>query len=208
MSDVLKQGSKGDDVKALQAKLAKLGFAVEADGQFGPKTDSVVKELQTLFGYDVDGKVGPGTTGLIDKQITNAWKATDPKSIKRALEGQGKKTAKGNLAGVDAKRTLKSGDSGPDVSALQRRLNALGYAIAVSGAFDAGTEKAVKDLQAKFGYDVDGIVGAGTHTLVNAQIGHEWDVTKAGAGRDEKVTKKLTKEGVAKVAKAVEGAKK
>lgn len=186
MSDILKEGSKGEGVSALQQKLVGLGFALEVDGIFGPKTDAAVQQLQTLFGYDVDGKVGPGTRKLIDAQAGYGWSLKDPEAVKKALKSQGKTTEKGNLAGADAKRTLKAGLEGPDVSVLQRRLNALGYAIAVTGSFDAATEKAVKDLQAKFGYDVDGIVGPGTHVLINAQIGHDWNVSKAADGEGKK----------------------
>ena len=35
---VLKSGSQGDDVKAMQATLNKLGFTLATDGIFGDKT--------------------------------------------------------------------------------------------------------------------------------------------------------------------------
>jgi len=53
---LLKVGSKGDDVKKLQAKL---GLA--ADGHFGPGTESKVKEWQAANGLGADGIVGDGT---------------------------------------------------------------------------------------------------------------------------------------------------
>ena len=58
---------------------------------------------------------------------------------------------------------------------LQRRLGALGFAVNPDGSFGAETDKAVRTLQGAFGYTVDGIVGEGTHKLINAQIGHGWN---------------------------------
>jgi putative chitinase len=53
---LLKVGSKGDDVKKLQAKLG-----TAADGTFGPGTEKLVKEWQTKNGLTADGIVGDGT---------------------------------------------------------------------------------------------------------------------------------------------------
>ncbi len=53
---LLKVGSKGEDVKKLQAKL---GLA--ADGNFGPGTEAKVKEWQAANGLTADGLVGDGT---------------------------------------------------------------------------------------------------------------------------------------------------
>ena len=53
---LLKIGSKGEDVKKLQAKLG-----TTADGSFGPGTEKLVKEWQTANGLTADGIVGSGT---------------------------------------------------------------------------------------------------------------------------------------------------
>jgi len=171
---LLKQGSTGEDVTKLQKDLRVLGFEVETDGKFGADTKVAVEVLQTAFGYDVDGLVGDGTAALIEKQKGYGWNVTKASSLKAALEAQGKQTEKGNLAGAALKGLLKPGSTGADVRYLQRRLVALGFSVAVTGEFDEGTEKAVKTLQSAFGYTVDGKVGEGTHTLINAQIGHGW----------------------------------
>jgi putative chitinase len=55
---LLKNGSNGEDVKKLQAKL---GLA--ADGIFGPGTEKKVKEWQAANGLTADGIVGAGTWG-------------------------------------------------------------------------------------------------------------------------------------------------
>jgi peptidoglycan hydrolase-like protein with peptidoglycan-binding domain len=70
---VLKQGSRGDEVRALQEKLKKLGFSIDADGIFGDKTHAAIITLQTVFGYDIDGMAGPATLKLVDQQAGYGW---------------------------------------------------------------------------------------------------------------------------------------
>jgi putative chitinase len=53
---LLKNGSKGEDVKKLQEKLG-----VESTGTFGPKTEAAVKTWQKANGLKDDGIVGPAT---------------------------------------------------------------------------------------------------------------------------------------------------
>jgi putative chitinase len=52
----LRRGSKGDDVKKMQAKL---GLA--ADGDFGPGTEAALKKWQSANGLTADGVAGPKT---------------------------------------------------------------------------------------------------------------------------------------------------
>lgn len=56
LSGYLKVGSKGADVKYLQAKLG-----LDADGIFGAKTKAGVVAFQKKLGLDADGIVGPAT---------------------------------------------------------------------------------------------------------------------------------------------------
>lgn len=78
------------------------------------------------------------------------------------------------------------GSTGSTVSALQEKLNANGYDLAVDGEFGPATEKAVKDYQKKKGLQVDGI--AGTET---------WGSLLSGpAASDEPTTGKQVLSGV------------
>jgi len=61
---VLKEGSSGPDVTALQQKLKDLGFDPNGvDGTFGPGTKTALIAFQKSKGLDADGKAGPNTLG-------------------------------------------------------------------------------------------------------------------------------------------------
>lgn len=57
--DMLRKGSRGDSVKVLQRALGLTGDDV--DGDFGPRTDKLLREFQRKHGLTVDGKAGPKT---------------------------------------------------------------------------------------------------------------------------------------------------
>lgn len=60
--DVLRKGSKGDSVKALQILLNGYGYSCgTADGDFGAKTEAAVKKFQKAHGLTADGIVGQAT---------------------------------------------------------------------------------------------------------------------------------------------------
>lgn len=67
--NVLKRGSRGEDVKVVQAKLFLM-----VDGIFGPLTEEAVKEFQKANGLKVDGIVGVNTWNALDKLTTSALK--------------------------------------------------------------------------------------------------------------------------------------
>ena len=65
---LLKRGSRGELVKALQTRLNEQGYgAGSADSIFGSNTEKAVKALQSAAGITVDGKVGQNTwTALLE----------------------------------------------------------------------------------------------------------------------------------------------
>jgi hypothetical protein len=58
---LLRRGSRGKDVRILQARLGRLGPAVDVDGDFGPATERAVRAFQAARRLEVDGVVGPAT---------------------------------------------------------------------------------------------------------------------------------------------------
>ncbi len=133
----LKLGSSGASVRTLQQALANAGFSPGAiDGQFGPKTAAAVKSFQSAKGLVADGIVGPKT-----------WAKLNATSSSQGGSGP----------------TLKQGHSGAPVTALQNRLNQLGFnAGAADGQFGPKTTAAVKAFQRAKGLTADGIVGPKT----------------------------------------------
>lgn len=57
----VRRGDKNETVKTLQAYLVAAGYALEVDGDFGPKTEDAVRRYQASKGLNVDGIVGPKT---------------------------------------------------------------------------------------------------------------------------------------------------
>lgn len=73
----LKQGMRGEDVRSAQEELHRLGYLQgNADGRFGPATESAVEAFQRDQTLDPDGKIGPTTrqhlaAAMRDKQIAD-----------------------------------------------------------------------------------------------------------------------------------------
>ena len=61
---VLKRGSEGSEVAALQARLRELGF--DPEGVFGPVTELAVRRFQEARGLLPDGIVGPLTQAELE----------------------------------------------------------------------------------------------------------------------------------------------
>ena len=73
---VLKEGLSGDDVRTLQADLARLGYTdararpLVVDGVFGTGTKAAVQAFQRDQKLDADGIAGPTTLRALAKQLT------------------------------------------------------------------------------------------------------------------------------------------
>ena len=65
-----------------------------------------------------------------------------------------------------------------------------------SPEFGPKTKTAIEELQSAFGYDTDGIVGKGTHGLIDAQTGHGWRIDEpSGVKRALEAQGKQTEKG-------------
>jgi hypothetical protein len=84
---VLRTGSNGVAVEALQWALTRAGFTATIDGSFGPATARAVKEFQTAKSLTVDGLVGPKTwsaLGLLGDDQRPQENVTPPAPAKKA----------------------------------------------------------------------------------------------------------------------------
>lgn len=142
-SNVLKLGSKGENVRTLQNNLNALGYnAGTADGQFGNNTQTAVTKFQKTYGLTADGQAGPNTLNAINQTIK-----------------------------YKNQKILSKGQISEDVRTLQSNLKKLGYLSgSADGVFGAGTESAVKAFQKANGLTQDGLAGEATRNKISAKV--------------------------------------
>ncbi len=168
----LQRGFTGSDaVRAVQRRLKELGYYKgSADGDFGPATESAVKEFQKANGLTADGKVGEKTLAKMNAKTavsykeahaTAAPKTTGKATSKPTNKPTARPTATPNL---EKDYYLDIGSKGKKVETLQRRLIELGWLSGkVTGTYDEMTAAAVSAFQNKTkGLWVDGIAGPDT----------------------------------------------
>jgi peptidoglycan hydrolase-like protein with peptidoglycan-binding domain len=169
---MLKEGLRGEDVKAWQLELRRAGFnQVAADGIFGPVTTSSTKAWQAERGLSPDGIVGPNTRAKAGSAPIGAA-ANQPAAtitvpglgglpgVTLTLPGAAPTVAPPVSLHPEAWRTMRRGTAGADVAELQTYLNTFaGAGIATDGKFGPATETAVKAWQLTQGLAVDGVIG-------------------------------------------------
>nr|WP_319485482.1 N-acetylmuramidase domain-containing protein [uncultured Cohaesibacter sp.] len=67
--NMLRLGSEGYMVKALQERLCELGYHVKVDSDFGPATRRAVVAFQVDHGLKTDGMVGPKTQSALEVAV-------------------------------------------------------------------------------------------------------------------------------------------
>jgi len=151
-SGVLKRGTSGEQVRVLQSFLKVFEHRPgPVDGIFGPKTDGAVRSLQGERGLTIDGIVGSNTRGAIGTLQNLADQAS-------VLDPDG--------------RILSRGARGGDVVELQGLLKVVGHDPgSADGYFGPKTEAAVRSFQQARGIAVDGVVGAGTRSVLTELLG-------------------------------------
>ena len=207
----LKQGSRGSDVKQLQKNLIGMGYLDgSADGIYGAKTKTAVKDFQKAFGLSADGNAGEATQTALRSAVVRlqvelkaagyAPGTADGKfgtKTKKAVESYQKdkkltKTGEADAAtwtainrdssGMIIGSSLKKGSSGSAVKHLQQALIGLGYLGGVAdGKFGGKTMEAVKDYQRDYGLSVDGSAGKNTLTSIkNTIVALQSDLSRKG----------------------------
>jgi peptidoglycan hydrolase-like protein with peptidoglycan-binding domain len=159
----LRRGDRGDDVRALQRLLRATGhLSGPADGAYGPGTQRAVRAFQAAHGLTADGVAGPQT-----------WRA-----LEAATQSGG-----GDGAAVPGspRPTLRPGDRGDEVRALQRLLATAGYLDGpADGIYGSGTRRAVRAVQADHGLATDGVAGPRTWEALDEATGAEPDGAATG----------------------------
>ena len=132
----LHPGVQGPAVKKLQRMLARLGYPIKPDGQFGPHTATMVRTLRADAGLDRSARV--------TKRFLN--------TLKRAQRG-----GPGDRRWLGIRR-LRVGAQGKDVRALQNTLTKLGYPAVTDGQFGPATRTSVRLFERAAGLRVDGVL--------------------------------------------------
>jgi peptidoglycan hydrolase-like protein with peptidoglycan-binding domain len=126
----------GPKVAAVQVALKRVGlYNATVDGVRGPITRSAIASFQRRRGLSVDGVVGPQTRRAFGKRGRPAF----------------------------GSRTMKRGDRGWDVAAMQYILARRGYPPgAIDAVFGPMTDTALKNFQSAYGLSADGLAGPAT----------------------------------------------
>jgi peptidoglycan hydrolase-like protein with peptidoglycan-binding domain len=169
---MLKEGLRGEDVKAWQLELRRAGYSqVAADGVFGPVSTAATKAWQAERGLSPDGVVGPNTRAKAGSAPIGA-PANQPAAtitlpglgglpgVSLTLPGAAPTVAPPLSLRPETWRTMRRGTAGADVAELQTYLNTFaGAGLDPDGKFGPATETAVKAWQLTQGLGVDGVLG-------------------------------------------------
>ena len=107
---LLRPGSSGPEVLALQQRLASLGYWLgTADGHYGDLTVQAVTALQKVAGLDRDGVVGPRTRAALDAGTRPSARSTSGHVIEVDLRRQVVLVVDGGRVGLVLNTSTGSG---------------------------------------------------------------------------------------------------
>ncbi len=156
--EVLRLGDSGIDVQTVRFYLAFLGFFlpelpyIRITDQFDEELRDAVYTFQQVYGLTVDGVVGRNTWNALQNVYEQTLYQLPENYQEFARE-------------VFPGRFLVEGDTGPEVTLLQTRLNQLAGqdsaipTVTVDGVFGPATARAVRAVQSRLGYSTTGAVG-------------------------------------------------
>jgi peptidoglycan hydrolase-like protein with peptidoglycan-binding domain len=131
-------------------------LGVQVDGTFGPETEAAVKHAQALHHIVVDGVVGPGELRQMFFPNRHQAPASSVQGGQAHLASATPTNGGTSVTNAAPATPARNGSTNP-ITRLQEALN-----IQADGQFGAQTEAAVKNLQARDGLAVDGVVGPET----------------------------------------------
>ena len=155
---LLKQGSSGAAVRALQENLKTLGYYTgTVTGNYGSLTKEAVRQFQKKNGLAADGVAGARTLAKISEVMAGKSGGGQTGSA------GGTVTPDATAAPAGSDTMLQKGSSGDAVRALQENLKTLGYYTGtVTGTYGNLTKEAVRLFQRDNGLASDGVAGPRT----------------------------------------------
>ncbi|MBD2741716.1 peptidoglycan-binding protein [Coleofasciculus sp. FACHB-1120] len=174
---MLEPGNTGSEVATLQQRLQQLGyFKAGITGNFGPITTQAVIQFQKANGLEPDGIVGPQTEAALQKkrgrpnqaQVSQVRQVRQVNQRFQSFRQRPQRVSKASQVSQRPRSgVLQEGDRGPEVVALQQRLQKQGYFQAkITGYYGPLTKAAVNRFQQAAGMPVDGIVGSDTQAAL------------------------------------------
>lgn len=158
-------GSRGEEVRALQRMLIDLGYLKgDADGIFGNQTEKAVRRFQWKNGLKADGLAGTRTrSALASAKGGNSAPAAETAAQVQTPAQAPVQAPVQAQAKAYKPTTLYNGCSGEEVRVLQQALIDLGYYEGTAdGTFGDQTEAAVRAFQSANGLKADGLAGTKT----------------------------------------------
>ncbi|MEV0648312.1 peptidoglycan-binding protein [Phytomonospora sp. NPDC050363] len=114
---VIDEGATGSSVSVVQLLLRAHGHTVEADGDFGPATESAVVAFQSAKGLTADGIVGPQTWGVLIITVRQGDRGDAVKAAQTALNVHGSGLAVDGVFGPGTAAAARSFQSAKGLTA-------------------------------------------------------------------------------------------
>jgi peptidoglycan hydrolase-like protein with peptidoglycan-binding domain len=166
----LEEGNDCPQVKELETRLKTLGFFTGTpDALYKADTTTAVKAFQKRNSITQDGIAGGETQRLL--YATNAIAAENVvvQPLPTPATATTTTAADGGTTTLATSSTLRKGDTGTAVKAMQTQLKALGYiTFTPDGVYGDGTERAVIEFQKRNSLKADGLAGSATLKAMSA----------------------------------------
>jgi len=174
---LLMLGDTGSEVRAMQELLNRAGYSnIRPDGVFGSITADALADFQSSRRLSVDSKYGPETqAALLAASNTVPEIGFDTANAAPPLA----------TPAIPGGTSLRLGDRGPGVEALQTALLSEGYNPGpIDGVFGSQTESAVIAFQSRERLAIDGVAGPETLEALDLDVARIPDRTPERRNRN------------------------
>lgn len=159
----LLEGSGGEAVEKLQARLVELGYAKGTpNGEYGSATTASIKLFQSMNGLEETGVANTYLQAVLFSSFAlnidgETAISTVPTPTEAPVEEEPQAPVTDRLA---------PGSTGEAVLRLQNRLTELGFVTSITGSYDGLTSRAVAAFQACLGCEPNGVAGSGLMSFI------------------------------------------